>query len=162
VRERIVAAGAVLDLPVMWCAAAAASRRLLRILLLRRSCLSAAAGGRSRLRLSDDRGHAAQSVYVLASEARPHRALLGIVWLALTAAAMFALAAGKRATGRALRNRVLETEARAYALSTSNSMLTWGAGRPAGHSAEPKHACAASASGQTPKCLLPSIRSLWK
>jgi divalent metal cation (Fe/Co/Zn/Cd) transporter len=55
---------------------------------------------------------AAQSVYVLASEARPHRSLLGIVWLALTAAAMFALAAGKRATGRALRNRVLETEAR--------------------------------------------------
>jgi hypothetical protein len=47
----------LLDLPVMWCAAAAASRRLLRILLLRRSCLSAAAGGRPRLRLSDDRGH---------------------------------------------------------------------------------------------------------
>jgi divalent metal cation (Fe/Co/Zn/Cd) transporter len=46
---------------------------------------------------------AAQSVYVLASEARPHRSLLGIVWLALTAAAMFALAASKRATGRALR-----------------------------------------------------------
>ena len=35
-----------------------------------------------------------------------------MVWLGLTAAAMFALAAGKRATGRALPNRVLETEAR--------------------------------------------------
>jgi divalent metal cation (Fe/Co/Zn/Cd) transporter len=55
---------------------------------------------------------AAQSVYVLASEARPDRSLLGIVWLVLTAAAMFALAAGKRATGRALGNRVLLTEAR--------------------------------------------------
>lgn len=55
---------------------------------------------------------AAQSVYVLASEAHPRRSLVGIVWLALTAAAMFALAAGKRATGRALGNRVLQTEAR--------------------------------------------------
>jgi divalent metal cation (Fe/Co/Zn/Cd) transporter len=55
---------------------------------------------------------AAQSSYVLASEARPHRSLLGIVWLALTAAAMFALAAGKRATGGALGSRVLQTEAR--------------------------------------------------
>ena len=55
---------------------------------------------------------AAQSIYVLVAETRPHRSLLGIVWLALTAAAMFALAAGKRATGRALGNRVLETEAR--------------------------------------------------
>jgi divalent metal cation (Fe/Co/Zn/Cd) transporter len=55
---------------------------------------------------------AGQSIYVLASEAHPHHSLLGIVWLALTAIAMFALAAGKRATGRALGNRVLRTEAR--------------------------------------------------
>ncbi len=55
---------------------------------------------------------AAQSVYVLAIEARPHRSTVGIVWLALTAAAMFALAAGKSRTGRALSNRVLQTEAR--------------------------------------------------
>jgi divalent metal cation (Fe/Co/Zn/Cd) transporter len=55
---------------------------------------------------------AAQSIYVLVAETRPHRSLLGIAWLALTAAAMFALAAGKRATGRTLGNRVLETEAR--------------------------------------------------
>lgn len=55
---------------------------------------------------------AAQSLYVLVAEAHPHRSLLGIGWLALTAVAMFALAAGKRATGRALGNGVLETEAR--------------------------------------------------
>jgi len=55
---------------------------------------------------------AAQSIYVLAAEVHPHRSLLGIVWLAMTAGAMFALAAGKRATGRTLANRVLETEAR--------------------------------------------------
>ena len=55
---------------------------------------------------------AAQSAYVFAAGAHPHHSLLGIIWLALTAAAMFALAAGKRTTGRALGNRVLETEAR--------------------------------------------------
>jgi divalent metal cation (Fe/Co/Zn/Cd) transporter len=55
---------------------------------------------------------AGQSLYVLAAEVHPQRSLLGIVWLALTAAAMVALAAGKRATGRALGNRVLQTEAR--------------------------------------------------
>ena len=48
---------------------------------------------------------ACQSVYVLVSDVRPHHSPLGIVWLALTAAALFALAAGKRATGRALGNR---------------------------------------------------------
>lgn len=58
----------------------------------------------------------AQSVYVLVAEAHPHRSLLGIVWLALTAAVMFALAAGKRAVGRELGNRVLETEARVTAI----------------------------------------------
>lgn len=55
---------------------------------------------------------AAQSIYVLVTGAHPHHSLLGIAWLALTAVAMFVLAAGKRATGRALENRVLETEAR--------------------------------------------------
>jgi len=55
---------------------------------------------------------AAQSAYVFASGGHPHRSVLGIVWLALTAVAMFALAAGKRATGRALGNRLLQTEAR--------------------------------------------------
>jgi Cation efflux family len=55
---------------------------------------------------------AAQSAYVFATEARPNHSLLGIVWLALTAAAMFALAAGKSRTGRALGNPVLQSEAR--------------------------------------------------
>jgi divalent metal cation (Fe/Co/Zn/Cd) transporter len=53
-----------------------------------------------------------QSIYVLVSEARRHHSLLGIAWLALTAIAMFALAAGKHATGCALGSRVLQTEAR--------------------------------------------------
>jgi divalent metal cation (Fe/Co/Zn/Cd) transporter len=55
---------------------------------------------------------AGQSAYVLAASAQPQQSILGIVWLALTAAAMFALAAGKRVTGQALGNRVLQTEAR--------------------------------------------------
>jgi divalent metal cation (Fe/Co/Zn/Cd) transporter len=54
----------------------------------------------------------AQSLYVLAAGFRAHHSLLGISWLALTALAMFALAYGKSSTGRALGNRVLETEAR--------------------------------------------------
>jgi hypothetical protein len=37
---------------------------------------------------------AGQSIYVLVSEVRPHHSLPGIVWLAVTAVAMFALAAG--------------------------------------------------------------------
>jgi hypothetical protein len=51
---------------------------------------------------------AAQSVYVLVAEAHPHRSLLGVVWLALTAAVMFALAPGKGTTGRALGERLLQ------------------------------------------------------
>jgi divalent metal cation (Fe/Co/Zn/Cd) transporter len=53
-----------------------------------------------------------QSAYVLAVAFRPHHSQLGIVWLALTALAMFALAYAKAGTGRALGNRLLETEAR--------------------------------------------------
>ncbi len=55
---------------------------------------------------------AAQSLYVLAVGFRPHHSQLGIVWLALTAVAMFTLAYGKSATGCALGNQVLQTEAR--------------------------------------------------
>ena len=55
---------------------------------------------------------AAQSIYVLATSARPHHSLVGIAWLAATALVMFALAWGKGRTGRALGNRVLETESR--------------------------------------------------
>jgi divalent metal cation (Fe/Co/Zn/Cd) transporter len=54
---------------------------------------------------------AAQSIYVFAVAFRPHHSRLGIAWLALTALAMFTLAHGKVSTGRALGNRVLETEA---------------------------------------------------
>jgi divalent metal cation (Fe/Co/Zn/Cd) transporter len=55
---------------------------------------------------------AAQSAYVFATESHPSHSLLGIVWLALTVAAMFALAVAKSRTGRALGNPVLQTEAR--------------------------------------------------
>ena len=55
---------------------------------------------------------ATQSLYVLAVGFRPHHSQLGIVWLALTAIAMFTLAYGKSVTGGALGNRVLQTEAR--------------------------------------------------
>jgi divalent metal cation (Fe/Co/Zn/Cd) transporter len=48
-----------------------------------------------------------QSVLVLVSGYRPGSSVPGITWTALTAVAMFALAAGKARTGRALGNPVL-------------------------------------------------------
>ncbi len=53
-----------------------------------------------------------QSILVLVTGYRPGHSVLGIVWTALTAAAMFTLAAGKARTGRALGNPVLMTEGR--------------------------------------------------
>jgi divalent metal cation (Fe/Co/Zn/Cd) transporter len=53
-----------------------------------------------------------QSTLVLAVGYRPRHSLPGIVWTAVTAAVMFALAAGKARTGRALGNPVLTTEGR--------------------------------------------------
>jgi divalent metal cation (Fe/Co/Zn/Cd) transporter len=53
-----------------------------------------------------------QSAVVLASGYRPGHSVLGMAWTALTAAAMFALAAGRARTGRALGNPVLMTEGR--------------------------------------------------
>ena len=53
-----------------------------------------------------------QSTVVLAAGYQPGHSVPGIVWTALTAAVMFALAAGKARTGRALGNPVLETEGR--------------------------------------------------
>ena len=54
----------------------------------------------------------AQSTVVLAIGYHPRHSLLGIIWTAVTAAVMFALAAGKARTGRALDNPVLRTEGR--------------------------------------------------
>jgi divalent metal cation (Fe/Co/Zn/Cd) transporter len=51
-----------------------------------------------------------QSTVVLVTGYHPRHSLLGIGWTAATAAAMFALAAGKARTGRALGNPVLQTE----------------------------------------------------
>lgn len=53
-----------------------------------------------------------QSTWVLAAGFRPHHSPLGIAWTAVTAAAMFALAAGKARTGAALDNPLLRTEGR--------------------------------------------------
>ena len=53
-----------------------------------------------------------QSSWVLAAGLRPHHSPLGIGWTAVTAAVMFALAAGKARTGAALGNPVLATEGR--------------------------------------------------
>ena len=54
----------------------------------------------------------AQSTVVLAVGYHPRHSALGIAWTAVTAAVMFALAAGKARTGRALGNAVLATEGR--------------------------------------------------
>jgi divalent metal cation (Fe/Co/Zn/Cd) transporter len=53
-----------------------------------------------------------QSTVVLAGGHYPRHSVLGIIWTAVTAAVMFALAAGKARTGRALGNPVLRTEGR--------------------------------------------------
>lgn len=55
---------------------------------------------------------AVQSTVALATGHRPDHGTLGIAWTAVTAAVMFALAAGKTRTGRALGNPVLATEGR--------------------------------------------------
>ena len=55
---------------------------------------------------------AVQSVVVFTSGTRPGHSALGIIWLAVTVLAMFALAAGKRQTGHRLGNPVLQTESR--------------------------------------------------
>jgi divalent metal cation (Fe/Co/Zn/Cd) transporter len=51
-----------------------------------------------------------QSSLVLALGYHPKHSVLGIAWTAVTAAVMFALAAGKARTGAALDNPVLKTE----------------------------------------------------
>jgi divalent metal cation (Fe/Co/Zn/Cd) transporter len=53
-----------------------------------------------------------QSTVVLATGYHPRHSVPGIAWTAVTAAVMFALAAGKASTGAALGNPVLRTEGR--------------------------------------------------
>jgi divalent metal cation (Fe/Co/Zn/Cd) transporter len=55
---------------------------------------------------------AVQSTVVLAAGYHPRHSPPGITWTAVTAVVMFALAAGKARTGKALHNRVLHTEGR--------------------------------------------------
>ena len=54
----------------------------------------------------------AQSIVVLATGYHPRHSVPGIIWTGVTAVVMFALAAGKARTGRALSNSVLLTEGR--------------------------------------------------
>ena len=56
-----------------------------------------------------------QSTLVLAAGYHPRHSSLGIAWTAVTAVAMFGLAAGKARTGKALDNPVLRTEGRVTA-----------------------------------------------
>lgn len=53
---------------------------------------------------------AVQSTVALVAGFHPHHSSAGIAWTAITALVMFALAAGKVRTGRALDNDVLRTE----------------------------------------------------
>jgi len=53
-----------------------------------------------------------QTIVVFATGYHPQHSPLGIAWTAITAAAMFVLAAGKKRTGRRLANRVLIAEGR--------------------------------------------------
>lgn len=53
-----------------------------------------------------------QSTVVLVTDFHPHHSPVGVAWTAITAAAMFLLAAGKAKTGAALGNPVLATEGR--------------------------------------------------
>ena len=53
-----------------------------------------------------------QSTVVLVTGYHPQHSVPGIIWTAVTAAMMFALAAGKARTGAALGNPVLQTEGR--------------------------------------------------
>lgn len=55
---------------------------------------------------------AVQSTVVLAAGYHPRHSPPGITWTAVTAVVMFALAAGKARTGKALHNPVLRTEGR--------------------------------------------------
>lgn len=55
---------------------------------------------------------AVQSTAVLAIGFHPRHSPLGVIWTGVTAAVMFALAAGKVRTGAALGNPVLSTEGR--------------------------------------------------
>ena len=57
-----------------------------------------------------------QSTVVLVAGYHPRHSVLGIGWTAVTAAVMFALAAGKARTGQALGNPVLLTEGRVTAI----------------------------------------------
>ena len=55
---------------------------------------------------------AIQSTFVLVTGFRPRHSTVGMVWTAITALTMFALASGKARTGSKLGNSVLQAEGR--------------------------------------------------
>lgn len=69
---------------------------------------------------------AIQIAVIFGTQSHPGRSILGIIWLALTALAMFALAAGKRATGQRLDNPVLLTESRVTVIDGALSAAVLG------------------------------------
>lgn len=77
-----------------------------------------------------------QSAIVLLTRFHPRTSLLGIIWLALTAAVMLSLAYGKGKTGKKLGNRVLQKESKVTVVDgilaasvlvgiTLNALLGW-------------------------------------
>ncbi len=61
-----------------------------------------------------------RSTVILAAGYHPRHSALGITWTAVTAAAMFALAAGKARTGQALSKPVLSTEGKVTRITGSS------------------------------------------
>jgi divalent metal cation (Fe/Co/Zn/Cd) transporter len=53
-----------------------------------------------------------QILYVLHAGVHPRQSIVGIIWLAFTATAMLLLSYGKKVTGEAIPNTVLQTEAK--------------------------------------------------
>jgi len=75
-----------------------------------------------------------QSTVVLAIGYHPRHSVPGIIWTAVTAAVMFALAAGKARTGQALDNVVLRTEGRVTMIDGIQPRASsWSSTPPAKH-----------------------------
>jgi divalent metal cation (Fe/Co/Zn/Cd) transporter len=68
---------------------------------------------------------AVQSTVVLIVGFRPHHSPLGIAWTGVTALVMFALAAGKAATGSELGNAVLQAEGRITLIDGILATAVW-------------------------------------
>ena len=100
------------------------------------------------------------SALTLSSSSHPKHSALGIVWLALTAGAMFALAAGKRRTGRALGNAVLQTEHASRSSTAHSPPPCWsGSSSPPPRAGGGRTRCPPSSSSYT-DCSRPVTRGV--